>query len=202
MYNIYMQDEIEVKFIRQDHAIIRQKLKSVNATMLSPERKMIRVNYDFPDGRLADGFGWVRVRDEGDVITLSYKQSNDAHIRGMQEVNIKIDSFDMAVQFLHAVGITKRKALQETKRETWHLDGVTVELDTWPWIPTFVELEGPTEIAVVKAASKLGFDMKNALFGSVIPAYKAEYNISGEEISHWPEYKFGPVPQFFQDRKK
>jgi len=197
-----MQDEIEAKFIRQDHDVIRQKLKQLGGKLITPERLMKRVNYDFPDGRLAkDQLGWVRVRDEGDKITLSYKQSTDQHVDGMQEVSLVVDSFEKAEQFLQAIGITKRKAVQETKRESWLFDDAQVELDTWPWIPPFVEIEAPNQSILSLAAQKLGFNMQDALFGSVIPAYQAEYDITPEEIANWPEYKFGDVPDWLEKRR-
>jgi len=30
---------------------------------------------------------------------------------------------------------------QETRREKWMLDDAEVTIDTWPWIPTFIEIE-------------------------------------------------------------
>jgi len=35
---------------------------------------MVRQTYDFMDMRLNKIGGWVRVRDEGDKVTLSFKQ--------------------------------------------------------------------------------------------------------------------------------
>lgn len=199
-----MQTEIEAKFIRQDHDKIRNKLTSLGAKCILPERLMVRANYDFPDDRLAKNQkGWVRIRDEGDKITLSYKQSDDKSLHGMQEVNLVIDDFAEAQKFLQAIGVTKQKALQETKRETWSLDGVSIELDTWPWLPPFIELEAPSEQSLLNVAAQLDLDMKNALYGSVIPAYQAEYKITAEEMSNWPEYRFDlPVPDFFVSRKR
>ena len=194
-----MDTEIEAKFINQYHDVIRTRLKAAGAVCVQPERLMIRANYDYPDDSLANNSrGWVRIRDEGDKVTLSYKQSDDKTLHGTQEINIQIDSFDKAHAFLQAIGMTKRKALQQTKRESWELDGVQIELDTWPWLQPFVELEAPNEALLRKVADKLGLDIANALHGSVIPAYQAEYDITENEMANWPEYRFDlPVPEFF-----
>lgn len=198
-----MNTEIEAKFLNQNHADIRKKLKLLGATLVLPERTMKRVNYDFPDDRLDKIKGWVRVRDEGNIITLSYKQSDDTSLHGMQEINLKVNSFADAQKFLTAIGVTKLKAYQETKRESWSLNGVDIELDTWPWIKPFIELEAPTEELLRKVADLLDLDMTKAEYGSVIPAYQAEYNITPAEMSNWPEYKFGmPVPSFFIKHKE
>lgn len=199
-----MQTEIEAKFIQQDHNAVRAKLKSLGAELVMAERTMRRANFDFPDLRLNDTQGgWVRVRDEGDKITLSYKQSDDTTVTGMQEVNLVINDFEEAIQFLKAVGITRQKALQETKRESWQLDGVAIELDTWPWLKPFVEIEAPTQEKLEQTAKLLGYSMQDALFGSVVPAYQAEYDITSDEMANWPEYKFSmPVPDWLEAKRK
>ncbi|MBP7821048.1 CYTH domain-containing protein [Candidatus Saccharibacteria bacterium] len=199
-----MDTELECKFIKQNHDEIRKKLVEIGAECFQKERIMTRANYDFPDDRLAkEQKGWVRIRDEGDKITLSYKQSDDVSLHGMQEVNIQIDSFENAQEFLQAIGVTKKKAYQETKRESWLLEGVQIELDTWPWIEPFVELEAPNEKSLDKVIALLGYDKKDALHGSVIPAYQAEYDITPEEMANWPEYLINaPVPAWFEKRRK
>ena len=66
------------------------------------------------------------------------------------------EPFDDAILFLKGCGL-KVKARQETKREIWKLGGVEICIDTWPWLPTFIEIEGPTEESVWETANKLGF---------------------------------------------
>jgi adenylate cyclase class 2 len=199
-----MQTEIEAKFLKQDHQAIREKLRVVGATCIFPERNMRRANYDFEDSRLNDTYnGWVRVRDEGDKVTLSYKQSDDSSVLGTQEVNLVINNFEDAQLFLKAVGITKLKSFQETKRESWELNGVCIELDTWPWINPFVEIEAPSEEQLKDVANKLGLNLDEAVYGSVISAYQAEYEVSNDIVNNLPEYSFGsPVPESFGPRKQ
>ncbi|WP_433301100.1 hypothetical protein ACQP2F_05115 [Actinoplanes sp. CA-030573] len=47
------------------------------------------------------------------------------------------------------------------------------DLDTWPGLPTFLEVEGPDEAAVRGAAEALELDFANASFGSVDEVYLA-----------------------------
>lgn len=199
-----MQTEIEAKFLQQNHDAIRQKLTTLGAECVLPERVMRRANYDFEDSRLNNNYnGWVRVRDEGDKVTLSYKQSDDSSLHGTQEVNLTIDSFEEAQLFLQAVGITKLKSFQETKRESWELDGVSIELDTWPWIDPFVEIEAPSEAALRTVAEKLGLNVDSAVYGSVVSAYQAEYDVSNDVVNNLPEYSFSKAaPVAFGSRKQ
>ena len=48
------------------------------------------------------------------------------------------------------------------------------DFDTWPGLPTFVEIEGPDEASVRQAAAALGLDYSQARFGSVDEIYKTE----------------------------
>ncbi|WP_396897530.1 hypothetical protein [Nocardia colli] len=63
---------------------------------------------------------------------------------------------------------------QESYREEWQLDDVVFDLDTWPVLPTFLEIEGPSESAVRLAAARLDLDYTDARFGSVDEIYKSE----------------------------
>ena len=72
-----MHTEIEAKFLDIKADVLRARLQMLNAKLVNSERVMKRRNFDFADKRLQKIGGWVRVRDEGDKTTLSYKQLND-----------------------------------------------------------------------------------------------------------------------------
>ena len=76
-----------------------QKLKGINAKLIHPERFMIRECFDYPDSSLEKIGGWVRVRDEGDKITMSYKQLNDRTLHGTKEVSVVVDNFNLTCNF-------------------------------------------------------------------------------------------------------
>ncbi|MBP6943247.1 MAG: hypothetical protein KBB55_04375, partial [Candidatus Buchananbacteria bacterium] len=94
------------------------------------------------------------------------------------------------------------KAYQETKREKWLLGDVEVTIDTWPWVPTFVELEGPTEEEVKAAAQKLGLDWNQVMHGSVETIYQMHYDFTEAEIDHWDSITFIPEPEWLVAKKK
>lgn len=195
-----MQTEIEAKFADIDQVSVRARLREIGATMAYPERLMRRKVFDYPDRRLYGVGGWVRVRDEGDEITLCYKQLNDRTPHGTKEVSVVVDDFEKTCDFLIAIGL-QTKAYQETKREKWVCGDVEITIDTWPWIPTFAEIEGPSEEAVVRVADKLGFDWRHAMHGSVETVYQMHYDVSDEEIDHWESITFVPTPKWLLERK-
>lgn len=196
-----MQVEIEGKFLNIDAEALRRKLDSVGAKLIHKEQSMRRKNFDYPDGRLEKIGGWVRVRDEGDRVALAYKQLFDRTLEGTKEISVVVNNFDDICNLLLAIGLDN-KSYQETKRERWDLDGVEVTIDTWPWIPTFVELEAPTEEKLKEAAKVLGLGWSLVLHGSVETAYQHYYNVSEEEIDRWETITFVPVPDWLEIKRK
>ena len=196
-----MQTEIEAKYANIDLQAIRAKLKAIGATQIYPEQLMKRKIFDHPDFRLNAAHAWVRVRDEGGKITLSYKQLSDRTLEGTKEVMVVVNDFDATCDFLFAIGLIE-KSYQETKREAWKCGDVEITLDTWPWIPAFAEIEGCNEQSVKKVALELGFDWRKAIFGSVEPIYQMLYDFSDDEIDHWQSITFTPPPKWLLAKKK
>lgn len=197
-----IQTEIEAKFLDINHDVMRAKLKEAGAICVHPNRLMRRKIYDFPDGRLRRDFnGWARVRDEGGKITMSYKQLNDRSFQGTKEVSLTIDNFDEGCKFMEALGLVQG-SYQETKRESWELDGAEIELDEWPWAKPYMEIEGKSEDAVHKVSEKLGLDWVKVLHGSVEIIYTAEYNVTEDEVNSWPEMLFTDVPEWLEAKRK
>lgn len=80
---------------------------------------------------------------------------------------------------------------QESYREEWRLAEVAFDFDTWPGLPTFVEIEGPDEASVREAAAIVGLDFAAARFGSVDEIYQSEI---GRDILAEPTLLFASGP--------
>lgn len=184
-----MNNEIEAQFLDINKDEMRAKLKEIGATLEKPEILMKRVVFYTGDHSFA------RVRDEGDKIAMTYKNVNDDNsILGTKEVNVEVNNYDDAILFLRGCGL-KIKARQETLREIWKIDDVEICIDTWPWIPTFIEIEGPSEKSVWAVAKKLGFDKSQAKFGSVDTTYQHYYGIDTDVVNlHTPVISFDIDP--------
>ena len=196
-----METEIEAKFPDINKEELRNKLRSLGAVLEHEEVLMRRSNFDYPDRTLDKKGGWIRVRDERNKVTLSYKQLNDRTLHGTKEISIVVGSFDKSCEFLLAVGF-EIKAKQETKREKWNYKGVEITIDTWPWVPSFVELEASSEDVIKEVTIELGFGWENAMHGSVETIYQMHYDFSESEIDHWESITFIPEPEWLLARKK
>lgn len=202
VYTGGMQQEIEVKFLNVDFDDVRARLKKLGAVCEQPMRLMRRVVIDYPDRKLqATGDSWVRVRDEGDKITLTFKRTTEHEFGGAQEIEVSVSDYQKTIDIFLAMGLIVHTD-QETKRETWKLGEVEVVLDEWPWIPPFIEIEGMSHDKVKSAAEALGYRWNDAVFGSAVVAYEHHYPRSkdtGVKISQEPEIKFSlPVPDWLK----
>ncbi len=197
-----MQTEIEAKFLDIDHTQMRQKLKKIGAMCQQPMITMKRVNLDFADKALENKGGWLRIRDNGNKITLTYKQLESWSLHGVKEIETTVGDYVAAEQIMNAIGLVT-KAYQITRRETWEYNGCEVVLDEWPWIKPLLEIEGPSENDVKELAAMLGLTWKDALFGSVEPAYMAEFNITEKEFYELKDINFDiKPPKWLEERRR
>lgn len=195
-----MKTEIEAKFLDIDPAAVRGKLRALGASLVYPENTARQKVFDYPDFRLDKGLSWLRLRDENGAVTLTFKKWEKEGIHGMKEIECKMDSFEETEQLLIAIGM-RVKSSQMKKRELWKLDGVEFMIDMWPWIPTFLEIEGQSETDVQKAAQRLNMNWQDALFGGVARIYKEYFNVEYEEIDRCPEIMFTPVPEWLEKKR-
>jgi len=196
-----MKPEIEAKFLDVDFDTVRAKLRELGAECVQPMRLMRRKNFEHAEGRSEKPRGWIRVRDEGDKVTLAYKQLDNRGIDGTKEVSVEVSDFNATVSLLNAAGL-KKTSYQETHRESWVLNGVQIELDEWPWVHPFVEIEAPDADALYAVAEQLGFDKSRALHGSVEVMYIREYKVTEEEVDGWPEIVFSPTPPWLAAKRR
>lgn len=192
-----MYTEFEATFTDINKDEIRARLKKVGAKLVRSEFLQKRVVFNLPKGHEIRG-GWLRVRDEGDKITMSLKIVDGNKIENQKEIQLVVDNFEEAVKLLETLG-ADRKAYQESKRELWKIDNVEITIDEWPFLEPFVEVEGKSEEEVKSVSEKLGFDYSKAKFGAVDMLYAEKYGITEDRINnHTPEILFGANNPFIK----
>ncbi|MDO8498274.1 MAG: CYTH domain-containing protein [bacterium] len=193
-----MDIEFEATFTNINKDAIRKVLTSIGAKLIRSEYLQRRVVLSLPKGHEIKG-GWLRVRDEGDKVTLTLKVVDGNQIENQREVCLKIDDFEKAEQLLGLIGCKKR-AYQESKRELWQLGGVEITIDEWPFLEPYVEIEGKSKESVEEVASKMELDFSKALFCAVDKLYALKYNISEDVINNQvPELKFDSKNPFLKE---
>lgn len=197
-----MKPEVEAKFLDTDHDEVRAALNKIGATCQQPMRLMRRTIFDYSDHRLQKAnWGRLRVRDEGNKITIAYK--DDSLKQYSQEAETTVESYETMCEILQAIGLVAY-SYQESKRETWIYNNVEIVLDEWPWLDPYIEIEAKTESEIRDCAKKLGLKWQSAVFGSVDNAYRHHYPgmARAETISSVGQIRFeDPMPKWLADRQ-
>ncbi len=193
-----MNTEFEVKFVDAHHDEVREKLRELGAVLEQPLRLMKRAIIETPALKTKNAF--LRVRDEGHRVTLTYKQFTELSIDGAKEHEIVVSDFQATIALLEAAGLPY-SSFQESKRETWTIDGAEVVLDEWPWLNPYIEIEGDSEQHVQDIATKLGYEWSAAVFGDVMAAYRIQYPhlLETDTVGTISEVRFGdPLPAMLE----
>ncbi|MFF3264746.1 class IV adenylate cyclase [Streptomyces sp. NPDC002932] len=179
-----MKHEYEAKFLAIDVDGLQAKLTALGAVQAF--RRTLLTRKIFENDAL-EGGAWVRLRDEATRSTLTLKQVTDSTtIDGTTEIETEVSDLHAMAEILRNIGLREVR-YQENYREEWRLGEVALDFDTWPDLPTFVEIEGPDEASVRQAADLLDLDYALARFGSVDEVYKSE---AGRDILAEPTLLF------------
>jgi len=158
-------EEIEVKFLDINKEEIEKKLKSINANKIGEFLQRWKT-YDYPDWRLDKEGAWLRLRDEGNgKITLTFKKrlgiKKDTKIikndDGMEEVENFVGDFDKTSLMLEKIGLIE-KHYAEKKRISWEKDDIKFDIDTYPKIKPFLEIETDSWKKIDEAINLLGLN--------------------------------------------
>ena len=147
-----MHTEYEVRILEIDVEEVKKKLDNLGAN-LEWDHVQRRYVYDFIpklEGK------WIRLRTNGDKTTLTIKDIVTSKIDGTRELEIEVDDFDKTNLILEELGY-EAKGYQENRRAQYRLNGVEIDIDSWPLIPTYLEIEGKSEEEVYSIVELLGF---------------------------------------------
>lgn len=178
-----MDTEFEAKFYPVDKNSLRNKLKSVGAKLVVPERKMFRLIADWQDNPVIKKKSYLRIRDEGDLVRVSLKNTarENGKLTDQKEIDVEVSDFNKAQKILEGCGINFNRK-QETMREEWEFDGAQVTIDTWPGLETLSEIEADSEERVKEIALKLGFDWGDRMIIPAAEVYAKVYALPMKEI--------------------
>jgi len=119
------------------------------------------VMYDNDQGLMHKTNGRIRLRQTGEIVTLSYKLPISSEtVKKEIEWETKIDNWLVGEELLKAMGF-KETTSYEKYRTSFNYMNSKIEIDEYPFA-NFVEIEGEENI-IKKNALDLGFDLTKAL---------------------------------------
>lgn len=108
---------------------------------------------------------WIRVRQTNDKTTIAVKHifaDNNSGLQQMLETEIEVSNIKEANSLLEALGYSY-KSYQEKERITYLFQDHEIDIDTWPGIPTYFEIEGNSEKNLEEVLNKLGYSIKDSV---------------------------------------
>lgn len=166
-----MKIEIETRFLDIDKKGLIKKLKDFDAVDKG-EVKLDEIIFYDKDLKWLDENRLIRLRKQNGLVNLTYKDNKHQKVDSAKEIEFNVSDFEHAKKFLVAIGGLIAYRIIEKYRHTFELDGVTFDIDTWPKIPVYVELEGDSVKDLKKVAKKVGFDWNERFDGDARYVYK------------------------------
>jgi len=122
---------------------------------------------------------WIRLRQKQDLneswkiwkSTITYKLRWWNEIWSTNEIEIKVNDFEKAYELLSKLK-RKSKHYQENKRKTYVYNNIEFSIDSWPMIPTYLEVESSSIEKVKEWLKLLWLEWKDNWDLSVLSVYK------------------------------
>ncbi len=171
-----MEREIETRFLEIDKDALIQKLVELGAVDCGEER-LDETIFHAADGSWVGKRKFVRLRKSKNKITLAYKENREQTIDSTREIEFEVSDTAKCSEFLEKLGLGAMRTV-EKYRHTFTFGDVTLDIDTWPKIPPYVEIEGPTVGRVKEVGEKLEFDCNKRFDGDARQVFRSyDYDI-------------------------
>ena len=169
------------------------KLETKNIEKMLKDTKLI----NFIDKFEMTTKKWVRLRKtveekankeikETTTLTVKHILRNDkSGIQQMKETEILVNSLEETNELLENLGFAFRN-YQEKKRTKYILKEHEIDIDTWPKLPTYFEVEGKNKEDLSNILNLLGYSFEDAVSCTVDEIYKE----IGMDINNMRELKF------------
>ena len=156
-----MEQEFETQVLDLDKEEIIDKLRKLGAKE-EPEVMQRRWVYDIEPATKESTGEWIRLRQVGQKKPiLTYKNKSGSGVSDTREIELEVSDFEKMNAIMSKINISG-KYYQENKRHKFVLDNIEFTLDTWPQIPTFLEIEAKSEAEVHSGLKMLGLSGKDS----------------------------------------
>lgn len=181
-----MSVEIEAKLKVDDLDAVRARLVALAARHTGAYLET-NTFFDTPQQTLYREDRGLRIRikhplDGGDdQFVLTYKGPRlHGELKSREEREVSVSDATTTAAILQGLGFARVLMFQK-RRESWSLDGCEVELDELPILGSFVEIEGPSESAVLNVQRKLELADRAHLDASYIAMLMDHLHQRGDE---------------------
>jgi adenylate cyclase, class 2 len=178
-------EEIEVKFVLDDLAVMHQRLMALGATLHIPRTYEDNIRFDTPEQRLQRQDCLLRLRYDQRYV-LTYKEpapTADPDFKVRHEYEVEVSNGAQMHAMLAKLGFVPAWRY-EKYRTTYIYHNTEIVLDETP-CGAFVEIEGPRD-AIRTVAAALGLDFATritASYAEIFAAVCATYNLQCTDMT-------------------
>ena len=184
-----VQKEIETRFLDISKDELLEKLVLLGATDKG-EEKLEEIIFHAADGSWIGKNKFVRLRKTKGKIKLTYKENVEQAVDSAREIELEVSDMDNCSEFLNKIGLGPIRRLEKYRR-TFEFDGVTIDIDTWPKIPTYAEIEGPSVESLKNVCGKLDMDWEKRFDGDAREVFRHYgYDIDNITVITFDELKY------------
>lgn len=173
-----------IEFSNSIREINEENMKKLN------DEKLIKIieKYDINPNK------WIRLRRTGNKSSITVKQifnrKNNKGIRtnninDVKEVEVFVDDFEKAKELLNELGYY-HKNYQEKRRICYEYNNIEIDIDMWPHIPPYMEIEAPCQEDIYTMLNKLNYCKKDA----VVMNTDDVYSYYGLDLYSYKELRF------------
>ena len=163
--------EYEIRIYKINEKQIKNKILQLGGKLIQSKKIMPLIVYHHPNKKKNC---YIRIRDEGFQITLTFKTNLKSKYPVEREVTI--NNIEEGDAILKALGC-KVKYKIEKIREIYQLeDCKEIVFDSYAGIPTYLEIDCHSEESLINISNLLGFSLKDHDKRSLTKIY---YNLYG-----------------------
>jgi len=197
--------EFEFQFIDIDISDFKNKLEEVGAESIHDEitykSSYFYMNECCDTSVSANENSFIRVRLEGNIVTLTMKKIGEGFADEMEYFsNVKSDILYNETVAFYSMSY-KNKVVTEKKSEKWKYDDIIINIDTWPGLPSYIEVEGPATKDIFEFMKELGYTGEYKYFKhGAFDYYVHKYGIK-REILRKSSLTFDTIDEFLRKYK-
>ncbi len=151
-----MNHEVETKILNVNRDVLAERFLVLGAEKILATR--LTVDWFRPEGVKEGEEDWflrIRTSSEGATeVTWKGKSEKLGASRRHKEINVKVPDHETMAALFEAIGLA-RYAHQEKDRTSWRLKDWRFDLDQYPGMPAYLEIEGTDEAHIQEAISLL-----------------------------------------------
>lgn len=156
--------EVELKILNIDKKKITAKLRNIGARKII-KRTLIREIYFEKVGvknYTHNNYSSLRLRSIGKNNELTVKIKEESGMFGIwKEIETTMGDFETAKSILETIGF-KPFRVREKYREEYMFKNIKIEIDTYPKMNPYVEIEAKSEVEMMKFLEEMQFPIEYA----------------------------------------